>query len=291
MMSSATQTFISLTTGLTVPTWHNDQFLDRPVAILAHGLGTGNPQLKDHMQDRWVSLVKDGCLLANVNSLSYTARGHGETYGWETTAESNLDQFTWKELAKDMVAVADHFRLERFIAGGQSMGCSTSLYAAIDNPDRVLGLILVRPPTAWEERRSRRKFLLSAAERLREELQTADSSENTNGVQGTPSGINTAGAVENMQSAFYPQVRLQNYHNVLKGTAYSDLPEKDSELYHRIRHIPALILTIEGDPAHPVSTAEILHAVLPLSTLYVASTKAEAAAQWPNLISQFLAAS
>lgn len=35
---------------------------------------------------------------------------------------------------------------------GMSMGCATSIYAAIQAPERVIGLILVIPPTAWETR-------------------------------------------------------------------------------------------------------------------------------------------
>lgn len=290
-MSSAIQAFASLNTGITVPTWYNNQFPDHAVAILAHGLGIGNPQLKEHLKDRWVALATDGCTTTKSNVISYTARGHGQTYGWESTAESNLDQFTWQELAKDMVAVADHFQQERFIAGGQSMGCSTSLYAAIQHPERVMGLILIRPPTAWEERRSRRKFLLSAAERLRNELQPGSaedgSTANSETDKSKEASVNAAGGIHPATDA---DLRLRNYHNVLKGTAYSDLPEKDSELYRRIGTIPTLILTIEGDPAHPVSTAETLHAVLPQSTLHIAPSKEAAAAAWPDLIANFVAA-
>lgn len=281
-MTTSVESFVAISTGISVPTWYNSAFPNRPAAILAHGLGTGNPQRKDHLQDRWVSLAKEGCNSGQVNAISYTARGHGETYGWESTAESNLDQFTWRVLAKDMVAVADHFKQEQFIAGGQSMGCCTSIYAAIDNPERVLGLILIRPPTAWEVRLQRRKFLLNAAERLRCELELANA--------------NTASRESNIQgdvgvdSESTATLQLQNYHNVLKGTAYSDLPDIDSDLYKRISHSPTLILTIEGDDAHPVSTAETLHTLLPQSTLHIAVTKNEAAALWPDMIARFVAA-
>ena len=40
----------------------------------------------------------------------------------------------------------------------------------------------------------------------------------------------------------------------LRGTAFSDLPPIDSPLYYKVR-CPVLILTVEGDKAHPVKTA------------------------------------
>lgn len=48
--------------------------------------------------------------------------------------------------------LADQPGLSGFIAGGASMGASTALYAALQAPQRVKGLIPVSPPTAWHRR-------------------------------------------------------------------------------------------------------------------------------------------
>jgi 3-oxoadipate enol-lactonase len=79
------------------------------------------------------------------------------------------------------------------------------------------------------------------------------------------------------------------YQRVLEGAALSDLPdiENDIEVYKRIR-CPVLILTVEGDKVHPVSTAEALHSVIPHSELHIASTKDSAMQEWPQLIANFL---
>jgi len=247
---------ISLSTGVVVPVSYSFHASAGPALILGHGLGSTNPKLKDHVKDKWISLAADAAK-EEVNVISYTARGHGTTTGWEGTAESNPSQFTWIELAKDMGAVAAHFSAEKYIAGGSSMGSATSLYAAIAQPERVVGLILIRPPTAWEVRKARRKNLLRSADRLKAEL-----------------AISEEGNAP--------------YDHVLRGTAYSDLPALESEDYRRIQHIPTLILTIEDDAAHPVATAESLHALLPSSTLHVAPDIKTAAAEWPALVENFV---
>jgi pimeloyl-ACP methyl ester carboxylesterase len=48
--------------------------------------------------------------------------------------------------------IADQLGLERFVAGGVSLGCATALYAALVAPQRISALILGTPPTAWETR-------------------------------------------------------------------------------------------------------------------------------------------
>lgn len=256
-MSNLFQESIALSTGISVPSMyelHNTQAIN---VILGHGLGSSNPKARNHLSDRWIKLVKDSLIPSGTNVLMYTARGHGESSGWEETAEDNPDQFTWSYLAKDMQAAAEYYTIKTFIAGGSSMGSATALYTAIENPDKVLGIIMIRPPTAWEVRAERRKFLLSSAEKLRVKMELAEDDS------------------------------ARKVHYVLSGTAYSDLPPPGSEQYLRIARIPVLILTIEGDPAHPLSTAETLHQLLPQSLLYIAKNNEQAATTWPGIIREF----
>ena len=217
--------------------------------VLAHGLGSANPQSKSHLDDEWLGLVEGSSAIhRRVRYLStYTARGHGKSSGWEETAESDPWQFTWRDLAQDMIAVYEYIEFNllprgpnhidsttmknKVILGGSSMGAATALYACIEQPDVVAALILIRPPTAWKERAARRKYLNASALRLRE--RSAESSK---------------------------------YHFVLSGAMLSDLPmiteskpsstspgagallqepPHGSDLYDKIT-CPVLILTIEG---------------------------------------------
>jgi pimeloyl-ACP methyl ester carboxylesterase len=257
---------VTLSTGLSTAVRYDHVLGAAPhTAIFGHGLGSKDPLRRGHDNDKWIDFMREAVISLPTNVVAYTARGHGDTTGWEATAETNPEQFTWRYLANDMLAVADANGIDTFIAGGSSMGSATSLFAAIKAPTRVKALILVRPPTAWQERLDRRKFLLGAADRLKESMEKK---------HPTSEGHSTG--------------NVHSSHFVLRGTAYSDLPPLDSNEYHQIRHIPTLILTIKDDPAHPVSTAEALHSVLPQSKLYVAEEPAQAFAEWPAVIQEFV---
>jgi 3-oxoadipate enol-lactonase len=226
--------------------------------------GPKNPKVKDHTNDSWIDIAREAALSATGDQtgshsvVAYTARGHGASVGWEMTAAADPEQFTWSRLATDMNEVAKHcFPEKPYVCGGSSMGSATALWNAIHHPTLVRGVIMIRPPTAWEERAARRKNILSCARKL----------EAANASNG------------------------ELFHLVLRGTAYSDLPlpavSGEEDMYGRIA-CPVLILTVEGDESHPVYTAQVLHERIPVSTLHVAADPDEAKATWPGFIQEFL---
>ncbi|MEZ5217662.1 MAG: alpha/beta fold hydrolase [Ilumatobacteraceae bacterium] len=77
----------------------------------------------------------------------YDAAGHGDS---EST--DDLVRYHWRELALDQLALANQLRIDRYIAGGASMGSATALHAAVFAPERIAALVLMIPPTAWETR-------------------------------------------------------------------------------------------------------------------------------------------
>ena len=76
---------------------------------------------------------------------------------------------------------------------------------------------------------------------------------------------------------------------MLQGAALADLPDIGSEIemYRKVR-CPVLILTIEGDAAHPVSTARALDNVLPHSALHISADRESASGEWPKIIAAFI---
>ena len=196
-------------------------------------------------------VLTPGAKHSQMSYVSYTARGHGESTGWEDTAQSNPEQFQWKNLSNDMNAVSNYIGVKSYIAAGSSMGSATALYAAAAYPKRVKGLILLRPPTAWEERVERRGKLLGNADQCE---------------QANPG---------------------QPHHHVLRGTAYSNLPSPKDSFYSKIK-CPVLILSIRGDSAHPLSTAYELSRQMPHSTVHIADNTEQANKQWPYIVSNFI---
>lgn len=103
--------------------------------------GNKNPKVKSHINDEWLQVTHThihtltymhvhtfttlslmyfifhfmyqevlipGAELAGKSYISYTARGHGNSTGWENSAEVNPEQFEWRSLGYDMLGLA-HF--------------------------------------------------------------------------------------------------------------------------------------------------------------------------------------
>lgn len=192
----------------------------------------------------------------------YDARGHGAS---ESTAD--LTAYAWDQLALDQLALADGLGIEGYVAGGASMGAATALHAVVAAPERIAGLLLVIPPTAWETRADQADLY----------RQMADVVE-TRGVEPLiagaamlppPDPYADRPGFRERRSAALRAAAPQRLAQVFRGAATTDLPSP--ELLERIG-VPTLILAWSGDPGHPVSTAERLHELIAGSELSIAGT-------------------
>ena len=206
----------------------------------------------------------------------YDARGHGAgPVQYEDRA------YRWSALVDDMLWAVPQ---GPFVAGGASMGAVTALYAAVRAPRRIQALVLVTPPAAWESRESQREFYRAGAQLVE-----------AGGVPGWLSALEEqpqprifAEELPEAQDVWIRHLRRMDEKvlpAILRGAAGSDLPSRDEV---RAIVVPALILAWEGDPTHPVSTAEALHELMVLSELHVAQDLAAIRA-WPLVVRDFLA--
>jgi 3-oxoadipate enol-lactonase len=176
----------------------------------------------------------------------YDARGHGKSEG-----SDDPRYYRWQQLARDMLDVA---------------GSAASAVGAVQNPDRVAGLILTLPPTAWDTRPRQAGIyrrmswisgLLGATPyRLLGRLPAPVSDDGRSRL-----------ALYTIKSLGRANPRY--VQATLRGAAQSDLP--DTAALQELQ-VPTLILAWEDDTAHPVSTAEALAESLPqVHALHVAS--------------------
>ncbi|HEU4976585.1 MAG TPA: alpha/beta hydrolase [Baekduia sp.] len=109
----------------------------RPVVLL-HGLTATH---------RYVVMGSRALERAGHDVLAYDARGHGAS-----DPAHDPEAYTYPELAADLVRVLDAAGIERAVLAGASMGAHTALRVALEQPERVAGLVVVTPaylPDAW----------------------------------------------------------------------------------------------------------------------------------------------
>ena len=242
-----------------------------PLLLWGHGLLT-SMALEDG-----VPIFDWPAVAARARLLRYDARSHGDS-------EIDLDpaHLRWPELGRDMLALADAQGEGRAFLGGISMGCATALHAAVSAPERVAGLVLMAPPTAWETRPRQARFYRFAAAlvgwtglapfRLLASLPG-------------PARSNPVAALQGALVAHLAHADARAVRAALRGAAESDLPDPASL---RALHAPALILAWRGDPVHPTSTAARLAELLPHAELNVAATLDEIRG-WPERVARFVA--
>lgn len=251
----------------------------RGVHVAVSDTGTGGALLWGHgfssskAQDERSGLLDWGRLAGRHRIVRWDARGHGESGG---TLEP--DDYRWENLGLDLLALGDAMAVERFVAGGVSMGAAVALHAATHARDRIAGLVLVLPPTAYETRPAQADDYLAGAAVV--EADGVDRYVEHANAQPVPPILRDLAA----GYRFVPAVPPQYLPAVLRGAAASDLPEAEAV---RALDLPALLLAWDTDPGHPLTTAEGLLELLPDAELHVARRLADVAA-WTGLVEAFL---
>jgi pimeloyl-ACP methyl ester carboxylesterase len=131
------------------------RFGDIELAVRQHGEGMplvwGHSLMGSMRVDDLAALFDWEQLEQHAQVVRYDARGHGNSDG-----SYDPEDYRWEEMAGDMLAIADSvastFAAGRCVLAGVSMGAATALEAATQQPDKVAGMILVLPPTAWDTR-------------------------------------------------------------------------------------------------------------------------------------------
>ncbi len=233
----------------------------------------GHGFASSHAQETRGALLDFAELARRNRVVRWDARGHGRSGGGLDPAE-----YTWDELARDLLALADALGVDRFVAGGVSMGTATGLHAAAIAPGRVLGMVLVLPPTAYETRAAQAGDYRAGADLVERE-----------GVDRYVEHANAQPVPEILRAfasgfRFAPDVALERLPAVLRGAGASDLPRPEVV---RTLTAPALILAWDGDPGHPLRTAETLAELLPDAELHVARQFREVTT-WTRLVDGFV---
>jgi len=223
----------------------------------------------------WVKLSEEAKLVR------YDARGHGKT-----EPSFSPSDYHWRNLANDMLSVANELGIDRFIAGGQSMGCATTIYTGILAPNRIKSMILMNPPTAWETRAEQGQLYNKLAKiggllggSILAKIMGRNPERLLPGWLVEAKKENVKGVLEGLKP-----IKRKTLSSLFKGAAITDLPSREEI---KSIDIPTLILGWTGDPTHPVETATELDKLMPHAELHIAEGYSDFQ-HWPQLIRDFI---
>jgi pimeloyl-ACP methyl ester carboxylesterase len=204
----------------------------RPV-VFQHGLGANLEQAQGLLGG-----------LEGIKLISMDCPGHGQSVlpdGYEPSFEA---------YANDLLRLLDQLKIKKAIFGGISMGSGIALHLAVHHPERVEGLILVRPAWLASGRPRNLEILLELLpfldlENGKEQFARHDSLQNIQ--SWLPNAANSVlGMFERDQQATTGQVVSHMVH---------DMPIPMMLDLEKIA-VPCLIIANHEDPLHPYELAE-----------------------------------
>jgi pimeloyl-ACP methyl ester carboxylesterase len=248
-------------------------YLDRGAGaplVFQHGLG-GDASQPDGLYARERRLV---CL---------ECRGHGGT-----APLGDPDRLGFATFAADVLALMDELEIERALVGGVSMGAGVAARLAADHPNRVAGLVLVRP--AWVDAAypDSLRIMETVAELLQ---QRSDLASGLTALERDPAYLAIAAAAPSAAASLRNQFarRLARERAVVLQRMVADSPLSGGPQWAEIA-TPTLILAAHGDPIHPFAVAEAIAARLPSVELREIPSKDADAAGHSREIAAALAA-
>lgn len=195
--------------------------------------------------------------------IAYDARGHGQS-----TPAPDPDAYDYRDLAGDLAAVLDARGLERVAIAGSSMGSATAVRFALEQPDRVAALVLITP--AYREPGQLGSEALAHWDRLAAALEAEDVAAfvDASGANELPPRWRDAARLATRQRIERHrdlQAVARALHVVPRSEAFAGLGQLE-----RLEQ-PALVVGSrdEGDPGHPLATAEEYARRLPRGELIV----------------------
>jgi pimeloyl-ACP methyl ester carboxylesterase len=218
-------------------------FVDRgtgPAVVFQHGLGGNEAQVAEVFPDadgRW-------------RRLTLECRGQG------ASPPDALKRYTIRLFAEDVLRLADARQVERFAAGGISMGAAIALHLAVHHPGRVTALILARPAWLFDAAPPNMAPFVEVARLL---------------ARAAPGNLSSL-------RGFFTRPNPQTVAALLGGIA-ADGPGVTREQVAALT-LPTLVIGQRIDQVHPLTYAETLAATIPGAALVEVTPRSTDAARY-----------
>ncbi len=213
--------------------------------------------------------------------LGMDARAHGKT-----TPLGDVGKLLFNLFADDVIALLDHLQVSSAIIGGTSMGAGVALNCALRYPQRLQGLVLLRP--AWlDAPNARNANIFGLIARLLREHGAKAGLE-----QFRANSVYSAMAAESSDSAasllalFEDPRALETVAKLEQIPA--DAPNRDRKEWGRIS-VPTLVLANRQDPIHPFEFGQVLAREIPGAQLQELTPKSVDLARYTAELREHLA--
>jgi pimeloyl-ACP methyl ester carboxylesterase len=182
--------------------------------------------------------------------LAADARGHGQT------ELSELGPLDFGVLAQDVLSLADRLRLgPELVLVGVSMGAATALAVALHSPERVHGLVLVRPAWLHVPRPENLAPFAEIAALLRQYGPTAGAAAfQASGLYQECRAVSPRAAASLLDQFAKPSAlgRVRRLEDIPAAVPY-----QHPDALRAVR-APTLVVGVPDDPLHPVHMAHQL---------------------------------
>lgn len=232
--------------------------------VFQHGLGGDEAQVAENFPD--------GPAYRRL-TLECRAQGMSEP--------GNVRPFSISMFAADILAACDARGINRFVAGGISMGAAIALHLAVCHPDRIVGLVLARPAWLFDPAPANMRPFSEVAAMLK--TASPDMAREYFAKSATARELSLI-APDNLASLlkFFDRPDPATTSDLLGGIA-NDGPKVTRDQAAAI-NIPTLVIGHEIDFVHPVAYARELASVIPGAELVEIAPKAT---QKPLHVAQF----
>ena len=190
----------------------------------------------------------------------FDARGHG------TSPPAPGRDYSYDAMAADLAAVLDGLEIERALLIGVSMGAHTALRFALDNAERVTGLLLVTPAYDPDSGATKLARWDALAAGLRD-----------GGVDGFMAAFDLAGLAPQWRETVARAVRQRmaghTYPDAVADALRAVPRSRPFDSWGELGHLEAPTVVVgsrdEADPEHPLATARHYADAIPGARLVV----------------------
>ncbi|WP_457151417.1 alpha/beta fold hydrolase [Mesorhizobium sp. P5_C1] len=222
--------------------------------IFQHGLGGDAAQVAQNFPDS-----------RSYRRLTVECRAHGGS------GAGSRRPFSIAMFADDVLAAADAAGLDRFVAGGVSMGAAIALRLASHHADRVLGLVLVRPAWVFDAAPQNMRPFSEVAKLIRD--RPLEDARNAFAASATAARFRSE-APDNLASllGFFERENAAVFVEVMQAIA-NDGPGVTRPAAGNLA-IPTLVIGSGVDLIHPLATARFLADAIPNAAFAEVTPKA-----------------